>query len=58
MKLASFWDRRMGSGFYDWYLEEVLEGAETPTDRPDCLSPDRIPPPQQPRQLYFTGFSS
>ncbi|MCR9293851.1 MAG: hypothetical protein NXI32_14085 [bacterium] len=23
-----FWDGRMGSGFYDWYLEEVIEGAE------------------------------
>jgi len=53
-----FWDSRMGSGFYDWYLEEVLEGAETLTDRPGSFSPAHISPPPQPCQLYLTGFSS
>ena len=58
LEAREFWDTRMGSGFYDWYLEEVLESAETPTDRPGSLSPVHNSPPPQPCQLYFAGFSS
>ena len=50
-----FWDGRMGSGFYDWYLEEAIEGAEVPTDC-GSHSPDHISPSPQSRQLYFAGF--
>jgi hypothetical protein len=52
-----FWDGRMGTGFYDWYLEELIEGAETVTEHHSSLSPASNSPPPQPRQLYFTGFS-
>ncbi len=52
----AFWDGRMGSGFYDWYLEEVLEGAERSSDCLSSLSPASSAPPPQPRQLYFAGF--
>ncbi len=50
-----FWDGQIGTGFYDWYLEEVLEGAEAPTDS-GSHSPDHISPTPQPRQLSFAGF--
>ena len=53
-----FWDGRMGSGFYDWYLEEVLEGAEEPGVARGCTSPETLRLSPQPGQLSFAGFFS
>lgn len=45
-----FWDTVQSAGFYDWYLEEVVERAEQPV-------PLEAEPPT-PMQLYFAGIGS
>jgi len=51
-----FWDTAIGTGFYDWYLEEVLEGAEESTHPSPGSIASQSSSALQSTQLYFAGF--
>ena len=52
----AFWDAAMGSGYYDWYLENVVESAERSVGRKDLdgLHQSRHRPAAQP---YLPGLA-